>query len=459
MTLNIVGAVLLLVEVLGVIAALHALMHTRTPQGAIGWVLGLLLLPTLTLVPYLFLGGSRFRGYLKRHRSTAPRGRFAPNPDDSEGRFLALVAMQGRPFRAGHRLRLLIDGDATFEAIFAAIAEARHTLLVQFFIFHDDDLGRRMQQALLDRAAAGVRVCVLYDGVGSYDLPRRYVETLRAGGVEINPFATNRWRNRFQLNFRNHRKIVVVDGERAFVGGLNVGDEYLGLKPPLAPWRDTHMELRGPAAADLQRLFADDWEWITGAPPPLHPAPPADGSARVLVVASGPADRQETGSLFVTAAINAARRRVWLTTPYFVPDHSTRAALLLAAMRGVDVRVLIPARADHHTVYLSSKLHAHYTLRYGVRVFRYQPGFMHQKVVLVDDDCAAVGSINLDPRSFRLNFEASALVLDREFAAEVERMLEADFALSREVHASEYLDASYLRRVAMHVARLFDPVL
>ena len=142
-----------------------------------------------------------------------------------------------------------------------------------------------------------------------------------------------------------------------------------------------------------------------------------------------------------------------------MPDHSTRAALLLAAMRGVDVRVLIPARADHHTVYLSSKLHAHYTLRYGVRVFRYQPGFMHQKVVLVDDDCAAVGSINLDPRSFRLNFEASALVLDREFAAEVERMLEADFALSREVHASEYLDASYLRRVAMHVARLFDPVL
>ena len=459
MTLSLFGDVALLLEVLGVIAAAHALMHTRTPQGAIGWVLGLLLLPALTLVPYLFLGASRFRGYLKRHRGALPRERQAMPADAGEERYAALTTMLGRPFRSGHRVRLLVDGDETFGAIFAAIAEARHTLLVQFFIFHDDVLGRRMQQALLERAAAGVRVCVLYDGVGSYDLPRRYVETLRTGGVEIHPFATRRLRNRFQLNFRNHRKIVVVDGERAFIGGLNVGDEYLGLKPPLAPWRDTHMELHGPAAADLQQLFADDWEWITGVSPPLHPAPAGSGEARVLAVSCGPADPQETGSLFVTAAINAARRRIWLTTPYFVPDHSVRAALQLAALRGLDVRVLIPARADHHMVFLASCLHAHYALRAGVRVFRYQPGFLHQKVLLVDDDCAAVGSLNLDSRSFRLNFEASALVLDAGFARQVEAMLESDFARSSEVDPREYHDAPYLRRVAMHVARLFDPIL
>ncbi|MEW9625766.1 cardiolipin synthase [Rhodanobacter geophilus] len=459
MSLSLIGAVVLLLHVLGVLAAAHALMHTRTPQGTIGWVLGLLLLPELTLVPYLFLGASRFRGYLNIHRRAAPHGRPLPAADDGEGRYAALVAMQGRPFRTGHRLRLLIDGDATFAAIFAAIAEARHTLLVQFFIFHDDGLGRRMQQALLERAAAGVRVCVLYDGVGSHDLPRHYVETLRAGGVAIHPFATHRWRNRFQLNFRNHRKIVVVDGARAFIGGLNVGDEYLGLKPPLAPWRDTHLEIRGPAVADLQQLFADDWQWITGAPPPLHPAPAADGDARVLAIASSPADAQETGSLFFVAAINAAHRRIWLTTPYFVPDSAVRAALRLAVLRGVDVRVLIPARPDHRTVFLASTLHAHHALRAGVRLFRYQPGFVHQKVLLVDDDCAAVGSINLDSRSFRLNFEASALVLDRGFAAEVEAMLHADFDRAREVDEHEYLDAPYLRRVAMHVARLFDPLL
>lgn len=459
MSLSLIGAILLLLQVLGVVAAVHALMYTRTPQGAIGWVLGLLLLPALTLVPYLFLGASRFRGYLRRHRGNAPRERLACPSEEDEGRYAALVAMLGRPFRPGHRLRLLVDGDAAFEAIFAAIAEARHTLLVQFFIFHDDGLGRRMQQALLERAAAGVRVYVLYDGVGSHDLPRHYAETLRAGGVAIHPFATRRLRNRFQLNFRNHRKIVVVDGARAFVGGLNVGDEYLGLEPPLAPWRDTHMELAGPAVADLQQLFANDWEWITGTPPPLHAAPFTDGDARVLAVSSGPADPQETGSLFVTAAINAARHRIWLTTPYFVPDHAVHAALQLAVLRSVDVRVLIPSRADHRTVFLASTLHAYHALRAGVRMFRYQPGFMHQKVMLVDDDAAAVGSHNLDTRSFRLNFEASALVLDRDFARQVETMLENDFAKSREVDAREYLDASYLHRVAMHVARLFDPVL
>ena len=152
-----------------------------------------------------------------------------------------------------------------------AMAAARHYLLVQFFIIHDDSLGRRLQQVLLERAAAGVRVCVLFDGVGSHALPRQYVETLRAGGVAIHRFATRRWRNRFQLNFRNHRKIVVVDGERGFVGGLNVGDEYLGLNPPLSPWRDTQLELRGPAVDDLQQLFANDWRWITGTRPSLLP--------------------------------------------------------------------------------------------------------------------------------------------------------------------------------------------
>jgi len=300
---------------------------------------------------------------------------------------------------------------------------------------------------------------VLFDGVGSHDLPRHYVETLRAGGVAIHPFATRRWRNRFQLNFRNHRKIVVVDGARAFVGGLNVGDEYLGLKPPLAPWRDTHLELQGPVVTDLQQLFAEDWQWITGAPPPLLASPPGDGNASVLVVASGPADLQETCSLFFTAAINAASERIWLSTPYFVPDHAVLAALRLAVLRGVDVRVLIPARPDHHTVFLASTLHAHHALRAGIRMFRYQPGFLHQKALLIDHDSAAIGSMNLDSRSFRLNFEVTALVVDRAFAAEVGAMLEADFARSLPVEEREYDDAPYLRRVAMHVARLFDPLL
>jgi cardiolipin synthase len=219
------------------------------------------------------------------------------------------------------------------------------------------------------------------------------------------------------------------------------------------------LELRGPAVADLQKLFADDWQWITGQLPPLLPSPPGEGTASALIVAAGPADPLETGSLFFTAAIHAARERVWLSTPYFVPDNAVRSALQLAVLRGVDVRVLIPSRPDHRTVFLASTLHAHQALRAGIRMFRYQPGFLHQKALLIDHDCAAIGSMNLDSRSFRLNFEVSALVVDAEFARKVEAMLGEDFSRALPITDREYHDAPYLRRVAMHVARLFDPLL
>lgn len=471
MSLTLLATAVFVLHVAGVMAALRALMVTRTPQGAMAWVLGLILLPYLTLVPYLFLGNSRFRGYVDMHRQRQRDGRrngawaerdayLGRHPADATcARYCAIGTMLDSAFHGGHRLRLLVDGEAAFSAIFDAIKRAEHYVLVQFFIFHDDELGRRMQRALLECAATGLIVCVLYDGVGSHDLPRQYVDTLRAGGVTVHPFATRSWTNRLQINFRNHRKIVVVDGWRAFVGGLNVGDEYLGLKPPLAPWRDTHMELQGAAVADLQQAFREDWLWITGKDLPFRAPPEALGSASTLIAATGPADWQESCSLFFVEAINAARTRVWLTTPYFVPDQAVGAALRLAVFRGLDVRILLPARADHRTVYLSSTLHAYEAIRAGVRVFRYQPGFMHQKVMLIDDDTAAVGSMNLDSRSFRLNFEIGALNVDRAFAAEVEAMLLADFAKAIEVGEGEYRDSSYAHRALMHVARLFDPIL
>lgn len=456
--------VIVLVHLTGLVAATHAVMHTRTPQGAFAWALGLALLPWLTLLPYLYLGRRRFHGYVDRHRRHRRRldlGRVEAiqAPAHIIERFGALATMLDTPFHPGQSLRLLVDGGATFTAILDAIAQAERSVLVQFFIFHDDGIGRRMQQALLERAAAGIAVCVLYDGIGSHALPGRYVERLRAGGVAVHPFATRRRHNRFQVNFRNHRKIVVVDGAVGYVGGLNVGDEYLGLKPPLAPWRDTHLELRGPAVGELQRSFAEDWHWVTGTLPPLHTPPLGEGTAHTLVAATGPADRQESCSLFFVAAIQSARRRVWLTTPYFVPDSAVMAELRLAVFRGVDVRVLIPSQADHTTVFLSSTLHARDAVHAGIRMFRHGPGFMHQKVLLVDDDTAAVGSMNLDSRSFRLNFEIGALNVDRAFAAEVDAMLRNDFAHAVEIDGGEYDRAPWLRRLAMHLARLCDPVL
>jgi cardiolipin synthase A/B len=462
-----IGLIVLLFHLAGIVAAVNAVMNTRTAQGAFAWALGLVLLPYITLVPYLYLGRSRFRGYINRHRASRLQSREAAGTpigadasDTAETmRYQSIANLLSTRFYSGQRLRLLIDGDMTFEAIFAAIGKAQRYALVQFFIFHDDELGRRMQTLLLERAAAGVKICVLFDGIGSHALPKHYIQTLRAGGVMIHAFATRKKSNRFQLNFRNHRKVVVVDGHIGFTGGLNVGDEYMGLKPPLAPWRDTHVQIEGPAVAELQRSFAEDWYWVTGELPPLERTQQIEGSALTMIVATGPADAQESCSLYFVSAIHAATRRVWLTTPYFVPDQAVMSAFRLAVARGVDVRVLIPSRPDHYAVFQASGLYAHDAVLAGVRVFRYQPGFIHEKVMLIDDDTASIGSMNLDNRSFRLNFEISSLNIDRPFAAEVEAMLHTDFAQSREVSADDYTEAPYLRRLIMHVARLFDPVL
>lgn len=463
-------------QLCGLVAAVHAVFTVRTSQGAIAWAMALVFMPILTLLPYLVFGRSSFDGYIRarRHANAEMHEAMAhvdwrPWVDealavsDSEKKpnplrpFARLAQM---PSLASNRARLLVNGEATFEAIFRAIAAAEKVLLVQFFIIRDDNLGRRLQAALIERARAGVQVFLLYDSIGSHALPRRYTRALRDAGVQVEGFATRGFISRFQWNFRNHRKIVVVDGRIGFVGGLNVGDDYLGHKPRLSPWRDTHLELSGPVLTCLQDSFAEDWYWATHQLPPLL-LPEGYGESEMIcqVICSGPADRAETASLFFVQAINMAKRRIWLTSPYFVPDEAVFAALRLAVLRGVEVRLLLPSRPDHRVVYAASTLYARAIMRAGVRVFRYQPGFMHQKVVLIDDDMAAVGSANLDNRSFRLNFEVTVLVANADFADEVARMLEADFEQSVEMTLDNGPQPHRLQRLGMRVARLVAPVL
>jgi cardiolipin synthase len=470
------GYLIALTHILGVCAATHAILTVRTAQGSIAWALSLLFIPYLTLIPYLVFGRSTFDAYVRARRHADREMRtamgtlnwrpwaeeaLAAQDTDAYRTLRGLPALGHMPCLANNQVRLLINGNATFEAIFAAIAQARQVVLVQFFIIHDDDLGRRLQALLLERAAAGVAVYVLYDSIGSHALPKRYAQTLRNGGVDVRAFSTHRGiLNRFQLNFRNHRKIVVVDGEFGFLGGLNVGDEYLGLKAPLAPWRDTHLELRGPAVACLQESFAEDWFWATRQLPPLILPDAYGGEGKLCqVLTSGPADAQETCSLFFVEAINCARERLWITSPYFIPDESVSAALRLAVLRGVDVRILLPSRPDHRTVYAASSLYAFNALHTGVRVFRYQPGFLHQKVVLIDQKMAAIGSANLDNRSFRLNFEIMLITVDESFALEVQHMLEQDFAQAIELAAGDDQNIHRLRQLGMRIARLISPIL
>ena len=309
------GYVIGFIHLLGIGAAIHALLTVRTAQGSIAWAMPLLFIPYFTLIPYLVFGRSSFDAYIKARRQANEEMRsaisdmnwrpwieeaVAARRSDAYASLRAMPKLGNTPALANNEVKLLINGDDTFAAIFDAIREAKQTVLIQFFIIHDDELGRRLQALLLEKAAQGVDVYVLYDRIGSHALPGSYSEKLRAGGVQIKAFATRSgWLNRFQINFRNHRKIVVVDGTKGFLGGHNVGDEYVGLKPPLAPWRDTHVQVIGPVVACLQESFAEDWFWATRKLPPLSlpDSFPEDGVLCQLLT-SGPADKQETCSLF-----------------------------------------------------------------------------------------------------------------------------------------------------------------
>jgi cardiolipin synthase len=306
-----------------------------------------------------------------------------------------------------------------------------------------------------------VRVYLLFDEVGCIGLSRGYIAKLRAAGVLVRPFHTRRGlRNRFQINFRNHRKVVVIDGRVAFVGGLNVGDEYLGLDPDLGPWRDTHARYEGPVATCVQLSFVEDWYWASRAIPELNwdPEPCSGVGTDILALPSGPADALDTAGLFYVHAINSAQQRVWISSPYFVPDDRVLGALQLAALRGVDVRILLPQKADHYPIYLSSFAYIRPLVDVGVKIYRYQPGFLHQKVLLVDDQVGVVGTANLDNRSFRLNFEITMAAVDRGFAGEVEAMLREDLAHSKEVPATDLESRGVLFRFLVNLSRLAAPV-
>lgn len=472
-----IGPAIFCIHLLGILAAAHAAMTARTSQGAIAWAVSLVFMPYLALIPYLIFGRSKFQGYIEARRGrnrqlfelTSPLRKNRLARPETQARLeqelegiRMLTALTGLPLTRGNHARLLINGEATFDAIFAAIAAARHYIIVQFFIVHDDDLGRRLQTALIAKARENVAVYFLYDGIGSHALPEHYARALRNAGVEVAEFLVRRrgWINRYQLNFRNHRKIVVVDGERAFVGGHNVGDEYLGLKPPLSPWRDTHIEIRGPAVAEVQLAFTEDWYWATGKVATLNWSPePSPRNLHCQVIPSGPADTRETCTLFFVQAINTARKRLWITTPYLVPDEAVLTALSLAVLRGVDVRILIPDRADHLIVFQATRRYAYEAARIGIKVYRYQAGFLHQKVVLIDDSAASVGSANLDNRSLRLNFEITLLTVDRDFAREVADMLEKDFAAARLIEPEAGRQLALGKRLLMNAARLFAPIL
>ncbi|WP_223877771.1 cardiolipin synthase [Histidinibacterium aquaticum] len=444
-----------------------AVSSARTPQGAVAWAIFLVAAPWVAVPAYAVLGQHKLRPHRMSHRRSlaVTQGIGLPSPDDTaraSERMRVFSSLAELPSMPGNSADLLIDGDATFDTIFEAIDAAERYALVQFYTIEDDDLGRAFADHLVAAAERGVKVRLLCDRVGSYGLPASYRRRLLDAGVDFPDPASRRPRSsRSRINFRNHRKTVIVDGHWAAIGGHNVADLYLGRDPQMGHWRDTHLALRGPIVSQLQLGFVQDWHWQTGEElgDALDWSPETvPGGVDAVTVLMGPADKHDTGALFYFAAITRARRRVWIATPYVVPDVDTLSALKSAALDGCDVRLLMPARVDHYLPWLAAFAFFDELREAGVQIHRYREGFLHQKVVLVDDDLTGIGTANLDNRSFRLNFETMVMIEDPGFAARTEAMLRLD------MEASDLLETPLAQQplwmqVGARLARLFAPVL
>ncbi len=460
-------------HVLGALTSIDAILGVRTAQGAIAWAVSLNTVPYVSVPAYWVFGRSNFEGYVSLRRKSEDEMSDAER--DVGQRILAHRPVQGSapasatlleklaklPATEGNHTELLIDGEATFHSIFESIESARDYVLVEFYIIRADGLGNRLKDALVAKARSGVRCYVIYDEIGSHGLPESYLNELRQSGVEVRHFNTRQGQsNRFQLNFRNHRKIVISDGRTAFVGGHNVGDEYLGKDPHLGAWRDTHLKAQGPVVQCIQVAWLEDWEWAAGSRPTLNwqPEPVAGKDTGIaFCLPSGPADEFESCTLFFLHAIHSAKKRVWIASPYFVPDELLISALQLAALRGVDVRVLVPASTDNRLVYLSSFTFLPELEKAGVQTWRYTGGFLHEKSILVDD-YGGVGTANFDNRSFRLNFEITLLFAEASVVHDMEAMFAADFARSVRATAADYTERPWWFRLAARTSRLMAPV-
>lgn len=485
LVLSVVGILLHGGAVLGVL-----LSRRRDPSATLAWLLFLVLAPVVGLVAYIVLGRTRMSralrrsawaeerlaGVLARHGVMArigaadEPGAAAPLAEVRGASLLALgTALSSTPASRCNRVRVLRDAAATYSDILSAIEAAQDHVHVQFYIVQDDAVGRALRERLAACAARGVEVRMLVDGVGSFSLPSDFWRPLEEAGGRAGAFHPVRWRFRLparrdRVDFRNHRKVVVVDGRTGFTGGINVGREYLGLDPDIGHWRDTHLRIDGPAALSLQHAFAQDWVASTDEVlederyfPDVRDG--VCGRATVQIIDSGPDRRWRSMALVHAQAIALATDRVWITNPYFIPSPTLLDALTAASLRGVDVRLLLPAKSDNRLVELASHSYYQDVLRAGVRVFEYGRGFLHAKTMLVDDWMGTVGSANMDLRSFNLNFELNAFVFDDEVPKTLAAQFAQDLASATEATLDRELSLGLVPRLTRGFARLLSPLL
>lgn len=459
---------------IALVALVHLLSLRKHPASTLAWAWGILLFPYLGTLLYWAIGADRLRRRRLRRRSgfeSFRRGRRESRreqpleivPEDDAALARVLARLNRIPPTAVDSLRLLHNADAFYDALVQRIAGAENHVHIQFFIWRDDPAGQRLRDALIAVARRGVKVRVLLDELGSVLLAAKHFRELIEAGGEFSWFQTvNPLRRRFLFNLRNHRKVQIIDGTIAFVGGMNVGREYQSLDPKVGPWRDLQCELVGPVASALQENFADDWFFATGrkiTEPYYYPDHHSRGRYPTLVLAGGPDDPSEPMQRSIIALFNHATRRAWFTTGYFVPNGVTLVALELCAARGVDVRLLITEKTDHPGLLRIGRSFYDELISAGVRIFEYSKALNHTKAAVVDEDWLLVGSANLDNRSMRVNFELSTFTRHPEAAAELAERLEKDFAASTEIVPEEFAKRPWYEKSAEAALRPFAPLL
>ena len=463
------------------VAIEYLLRNRREPRAALAWILALLLLPVVSLVFFLLIGGVPIQRRVRRRRRrrrlidsalTKQSQAVAKKHDalawpelDAQKRSLIRLAarVSQTPVTRGNDVDIYHDAEQTFLQMSLAIESARHHVHFEYYIFADDETGRAVAELLCKKAANGVEVRLLLDSVGCWKLRRSFVRRLRQRGVRVEFFLP--WGisgRRFHLNFRNHRKLVIVDGQVGFTGSQNIGDEYLGRKRVYGPWRDTTLRVRGPAVAQFQEVFVEDWHFAAGedlSSEKYFPRSVQGGDQIVQVVPSGPDARVGVMHQLLYAAVSDAEESVSLITPYFVPDRAMMLALQSAAYRGVRVQLMVPSRSDHWFVLWAGRSYYDDLLAAGVEVYEYDKGMLHSKVVTVDQRWAMVGSANMDERSFRINFELTTLLYDEGLAHQLHEDFEGLRGRARRVSLSDVANWTYGQTLMAGVARLATPML
>lgn len=490
---GLVALITFLSYLIGIIITMNILLENRDPAKTLSWMMMFLLLPGIGIIIYVFSGRNirkhklfkakkkttklsqrklfRHLEYLKNIVKTQQmlleRGELlgGENSPIKERVINLLFRIGSFPYTTNNDVEIYKNGPEKFSRLIEDMEVAEDHIHLEYFIIKDSEIAREIQEVLIRKAREGVEVRILYDDVACwrFKIHRRFLNELKAAGVKCAAFLPTKFPLLGgQLNYRNHRKIAVIDGKVGYTGGLNIGDEYMGLDKKFGYWRDSHIRIYGAGVHMLQIIFLIDWYLTTDeiiSDKKYMPDIPHCGEVALQVVGTGPDSQWEDIHYAFFSAISQAKKRVYIETPYFIPDESILKAIKTASLSGVDVRIIFPQKIDHYIVNIASYSYFDEVLDAGARVFLYQKGFIHSKVVIVDDEMASIGSSNMDLRSFMLNFEVNTFIYEEKTIEKIAEQFYKDQEDSKELMRENFRTRNIVVRLAESISRLFSPLL